>query len=43
MNKEMKKQLGYSKTQKGGNNGFPINPKPKILRPAPPKKKTSQK
>lgn len=31
-----KKLLGYSAKQKGGDNGYPINPKPKILRPKPP-------
>jgi len=32
-----KKLLGVSRTQKGGNNGEPLNPSPKVSRPAPPK------
>ena len=30
-----KKQLGESRTQKGGNNMMPVNPKPKLARPVP--------
>ncbi len=30
-----KKELGESRSQKGGNNGRPINPKPQVLRPKP--------
>ncbi|MBA7545835.1 hypothetical protein ES705_38213 [subsurface metagenome] len=30
-----KKQLGESRTQKGGNNMSPVNPEPQNARPAP--------
>ena len=31
------KLMGVSRTQKGGQNGPPLNPRPKVMRPAPPK------
>ena len=41
--KQSKKELGVSRCQKGGNNGEPLNPRPKELRPKPPAKRRKMK
>ena len=36
MTRKQRKQLGISRCQGGGDNGYPINPRPKEARPKPP-------
>ena len=37
--RSMRRLLGESRTQKGGSNTMPVNPKPQAVRPTPPSSK----